>query len=148
MARKNIFQLVEENYNIQDEIEKINDLFYETDYFSDAKCGYTLYELIDEYLLEKWRYRQTCLDVDEYLERANAELPNRSHEPISEDIIINFLEVIENFLKLYFDNATPLLEKYRIKPYNSLHTTFRMIVSKLEKHMGLTIREYQDKIIL
>lgn len=147
MARKNIFQLVEENYDIQAEIQKINDLFMDEDYFvKNTYPYYSLQKLIEEYLFSDWKYRGTCLTTEEYFQRANASIP--VGRKASEEQIINNLEVMENFIKLYFDNADDLVAEYNIKRYREFTTVFCELINTLEKRMGLTTREYKDRIII
>lgn len=146
MARKNIFQLVEENYDIQSEIRKINNLFDEEDYFTTGLFNYNFRELIVEHLFDDWKYRGTCITLEEYFKRANAECSNRN--TLTEEQIINNLEVMENFIKLYFDNDNNLLDKYEIKYYTKFKTVFGELISTLEKRLGLTKRKYKDKVIL
>ena len=106
MSRKNIFQLVEENYNIQYEIRKLNDLFTRDIYFSCGSTNKTLKELIDGYLFADWKFRGTCLNTKEYFIRVNASID--MYKRNSENSIINNIEVIENFIKLYYDNSDNL----------------------------------------
>ena len=147
MARKNIFQLVEENYDIQDEIRKINRLFAKEYYFVQGEDNYiTLKRVVKECLFNNWRYRGTCVDIDEYFIRAQASISDYSRN--KESTIINHLEVMENFLKLYFDNEETLRQIYSIKFYAELESVFYDLIITLEKRMGLTTREYKDKIIL
>ena len=147
MARKNIFQLVEENYDIKSEIKKINKLFSTEYYFEENALTYhSLEKIIKEYLFDDWKYRGTCISIEEYFSRANATIPNINI--ITEEQIINNLEVMENFVKLYFDNSTNLFEEYKIKYYTGLETVFCELINTLEKRMGLTTREYKDRVII
>lgn len=146
MARKNIFQLVEENYDIKSEIRKINNLFDDEDYFTNGRFSYNFRELIVEHLFHNWKYRGTCISIEEYFSRANATIPNINL--ITEEQIINNLEVMENFVKLYFDNSNTLFEEHRIKYYTGLETVFCELINTLEKRMGLTTREYKDRVII
>lgn len=147
MARKNIFQLVEENYDIKSEIKKINQLFYHDDYFIENDRSYhSLESIINEYLFDNWKYRGTCISLEEYFSRANAFISNKN--VINEEEIINNLEVMENFIKLYFDNSANLFEQYQIKYYTEFKTIFCELINTLEKRMGLTTREYKDRVII
>lgn len=148
MSRKNIFQLVEENYDIESEILKINDLFVNEYYFKNyhnVKC-YTLNNLLQLYLFNKWKYRGTCLDLDEYFLRVDAKIDFNCS--IVEGEIINNLEVMENLIKLYFDNSQNLYNKSHIQSYPEFESVFCNLINTLEKRMGLSKREYKDKIIL
>lgn len=146
MARKNIFQLVEESYNIQSEIRKINRLFNREEYFEEGYSNYTLQQLLEDYLFSDWKYRGTCLTTDEYFERANAMISTT--RDTNEDWIINHLEVLENFVKLYFDNSNKLNCEYGIRYYPEFNSVFRNLINTLEKRMGLTTRTYKDRIII
>lgn len=147
MSRKNIFQLVEESYDIQSEIRKINRLFANENYFVEGFATYySLKKLIEGYLFSEWKYRGTCISVDEYFIRANASItPGKKS---TEEQIINNLEIMENFIKLFFDNGDELFEKHGIKYYREFCTIFEELVTVLEKRMGLTTREYKDRVII
>lgn len=146
MVRKNIFQLVEENYNVQDEIKKINKLFFDENYFSLGLAEMSLYDIVKGYLFDDWKYRGTCIDIKEYLERVEAVLPVKGE--IDESTIVNLLEVLENFIKLYNDNGDELNETYSIQYYTELETVFYSLVETLEKRMGLSKRTYKDRVVL
>ena len=146
MSRKNIFQLVDESYDIQSEIRKINKLFEDEPYFKDSVFSYTLKKLLEKFLFSDWKYRSTCITVDEYFVRSNSKI---SSIPFinDEDTIINNLEVMENFVKLYFDNSDDLLDK-RIRYFPDFDTVFCNLINTLEKRMGLTTREYKDRVVI
>lgn len=147
MARKNIFQLVEESYDIQSEIRKINKLFNNEHYFVKGVADYYSFKkLVRDYLFSDWKYRGTCISSEEYFTRANAYIP--VNKKATEEQIINNLEVMENFIKLYFDNGDDLVEKHGVKYYSEFETIFCELINTLEKRMGLTTREYKDKIII
>ena len=147
MARKNIFQLVEEHYDIQAEAKKIDFLFKHEEYFSRNYTYYTLQKLIEEYLFVDWRYRGTCIEIKEYLERANANIPSKGYSA-SEDTIINFLEAMENFVELYERNGNNLFAQYNIKYYGNFYDVFCPLIDTMEKRMGLSRRKYRDRVIL
>lgn len=151
MTRKSIFELVEENYNIQDEIRKINRLLFEEKYFVQEPYDYqlTLEELIEEFLFIDWRYRGTCLSFKDFMKRANALINYKDVKTeISEDIIINNLECIENFIKLYVDNSTNLYNGKNIKYYDGFNKIFYSLVCAIEKKMGLVTKKIKDRIII
>ena len=146
MARKNIFQLVEENYDIQAEIRKINALFISERYFEAGYDRMSFHRLLKWILFDDWKYRGTCITLDEYIDRAEANIEDRA--PNDEDTIINNLEVMENFIKLYFDNSEILFTEHNVKYYTRFKTVFCNLINTLEKRMGLTTREYKDRIII
>ena len=147
MARKNIFQLLDESYDIQSEIRKINSLLCNREYFEDNSFQhFSVVRLISIFLFEDWKYRGTCITVEEYFKRAKATI--NSNKKTSEDVIINNLEVIENFLKLVEDNINNLRFQYGMDYYTDYKTVFIPLVKTLEKRMGLTAREYEDRVVL
>ncbi len=146
MARKNIFQLVEESYNVQDEIRKINRLFTNEKYFEAGYTYYSLNQLLEDFLFTDWKYRGTCITIEEYFVRANANISNSIKN--SEEVIINNLEVMENFAKLYFDNSDELYSKHNIQYYAIFNDVFCDLINTLEKRMGLTTREYKDRVVI
>ena len=153
MQRKTTFQLVEENYNIQDEIYKIDHLFVSVDYFYSGNREYTFYALLKEYLFLEWKHRQTCITIGEYLSKANALLPkcdksSQERPEIQEDVVVNYLEVMENFIKLYENNDYRLFNADSIEFYESFYHEFCYIVDEAEKRLGLTKKYIQDKVIL
>ena len=94
MARKNIFQLVEENYDIQTEIRKINRLFSEKQYFNQgAFFEFSFKQIVKQFLFSDWKYRGTCISLEEYFKRAEADIIIT--EVSDEDTVINNLEVIQ-----------------------------------------------------
>lgn len=146
MGRKNIFQLLEENYDIQEEIQKINRLFNDEKYFIDEMVEYSFKVLLKDYLFDGWKYRGTCITIEEYLKRVNADISYGWGKP-TEEKIINFLEVMENFVKLYRDNLSRLM-LYGIDCCEGFETVFLDLIATTEKNMGLTSRECGDKIII
>ena len=142
MSRKNIFQLVEENYNVTEELSKIKSQFNNVYYFQNRTDSYTFYDLIENYLFVVWKYRGTCVDVDEFINKAMFDCSS------DVDYDTNYLEIIENFIKLYYDNAQELVNDYRIRRNRSFDSFFLSIFRIAEKHMGLSRREYKDKVIL
>ena len=149
MARKNIFELVEDNYNVQDEIRIINKLFFDENYFGYGDYqDYTLEELLEEYLFTDWKYRGTCLTIKDFMRRANASIDYGLSEDIPEEVIINNIEVIENLLMLYFDNANNIFTYHSIEYFTDLNKVFCHLIDTLEKHMGLVKKKIKGKIIL
>lgn len=146
MERKTIFQLAIENYDVQHEIRKIDDLFTNHDYFSADMVDLTFKELIDTYLFQTWKYKGTCVDVDEFFSLIEATVPE--HEDVSENCIINYLEAIENFFLLYKIKAKMLNENYSVKYYGDLYSVLYDIVKMAERHLGVSKKEYKDKIVL
>lgn len=156
MKRENIFKLLESNYNPEKEIKKIKE-FLNTNYLF-CKCkkngkdenviaDYLFENFFDRYLFSKYKYKGTCLSVSEFYKNSNAYIDKFSTS-ITSDIIINFLEVTENLLKLYFDKMHELYEKQIIKYYGETYEQLRFLMDTLEKKLAIKKKTYKDKIIL
>ncbi|MDE7400968.1 MAG: hypothetical protein K2N17_02825 [Clostridia bacterium] len=155
MIRKSIFQRIAENYNIDDEIRKIDRLLNQKEYFVETTCdryGYKHTEnlkftdILTTYLFDPWKHRGTCVDIKEFFKRANAELPHPSYE-IDEETAINFVEAMLNLIKLYRDNIT-FLESENIDNYSDFDDVFCPLVETLKKRLGLVERIIDDAIIV
>ncbi len=144
MERKNIFQLVEENYDINAEIKKINKLFVYENYFKNAYTSeYTLKQLTDA-IFSKWEFAGTCLNSDEFLKKANAEIDIYGRNS-AEDKIKNNLEALENFLFLVINHLGALKIGYK-NPDN--FKKFIKLVRTLETKMGLVNKEINGQMLL
>lgn len=149
LGRKNVFQLVEENYNVQDEIIKIANWFERQNYFYRPGVSYiNLKTLVDDILLFRWNKRGTCLKVDEFLTRANAQIDTTGKTPNSELHMINYLECIENFVKLFRTNLGYLHANYELMYSKDKFAVFLDLVETLEQHLGLSKRCIDDYVVL
>ena len=104
-------------------------------------------ELIETYLFLGWKHRGTCITVDEYIARVHANILN-NHHYLSEEEIINSIEVMENFILLYYENYDELTRDYGMKYYDDLDYIFIDLLDTLEKRMGLTTRKHKDRIVV
>lgn len=146
MSRKNIFQLIEATYDIQKEVRKINKLFESEKYFQQGFSNLTFKQVLCYFLFPNWELRGTCISIDEFLSRANAALPNTTKA--KEEQIVNNLEVMENFIKLFNENCEGLYDEHGVEFYEDFNSIFCHLINTLEKRMGLVTREYKDRIIL
>lgn len=157
MKRDNIFKLLEANYNPEKEVQKVKELLNNTYTFckckktdigdNDVTTNYLFEDFFNKYLFNNYKFKGTCLSVREFYENSNAFF-NKYTKNISTDIIINFLEVTENLIKLYFDNSDELYDKHNIKYYGATFEQLRLLMDTLEKRLGIKKKEYKDKIIL
>jgi hypothetical protein len=80
------------------------------------------------------------------MRKADAIIPEQSTPNTQQ--IINNLEVLENFIKLYFDNATKLAEEFSIEQSGKFTSVFCNIIKIIERKMGLTKRVSKNKVLL
>lgn len=155
MVRKNIFDLVEENYDVQIEIKKIYKSFNEDIYFCfedsndeyEKRTNLTFKQVIEQHFFNHWKFKDTCLSLDEFIERANAKIDNFDLE-IPSDKIINILEVIENFVKIFYDRQKWLLKNCHIFDFVEFDWDFCYMLDRLENYLGLTKKVFQERVIL
>lgn len=155
MARKNIFELVDENYDVQAEIKKIYKSFNESIYFclcegegdNEICTDLTFKQVIEQHFFDHWKFKDTCLSLDEFIERANAKIENFNLD-IPSDKIINILEVVENFVKIFYDKRKRLLDDYGVFDFVEFDWDFCYMLDRLENYLGLTKKVVQDRVIL
>ena len=116
--RQNIFNHVNENYDILEEAIKIDNLFHGTIFFV-RDVGYNkecTFEEIMDCLWPHWSGRGATLSSQEFMKKAEAWIG-------TENNIINYLEVIENYI--YFcTNNNELLVKNNIKVLRTFFSVF------------------------
>lgn len=155
MERKNIFQRIEENYNISDELRKIDRLFKEKKYFLITHTDYngykttedhTLTYILETYIFDEWELRGTCIDIEEFFNKADAKLPSKFE--IDEESATNYIEVILNLIKLFRDNELYLEDEYDVGNYSDFYHVFCPLVETVKKRLGLTERIIDNGIIV
>ena len=114
----------------------------------NSKCltyknkNYNYFEFINMYLFNNWKFRDTYLDVYEYLEFIGININSRK---INENSFINLLEFILNMnlllsnIKVYSDEA-----KYNTKARSIIYHNIPLILER----MGLEAYDLDDKIII
>ena len=97
MARKNIFEILEEKYDIEEEIRKISNLFNNMKFMKTNSLNfqselYTIEKLVDD-VFSHWKQRGSCLNCAEMREKLHLT------QTFSDfDNIINTLEYYSNIL--------------------------------------------------
>ena len=95
MARKNIFEILEEKYDIEEEIRKISNLFNNMKFMKTNSLNfqselYTIEKLVDD-VFSHWKQRGSCLNCAEMREKLHLT------QTFSDfDNIINTLEYYSN----------------------------------------------------
>lgn len=65
--RKNIFEIVSENIDMESEAERIITLSDTKKTLETSVRAYTMFDFVDKFCFSTWPYRGHCLDVDDYL---------------------------------------------------------------------------------
>ena len=146
---KSIFD-VENRLDIRREYERLARVFYEDResalYAQDdyhQKEYSTLIEAIDKMIFLKWKYRDTFIDVYEYLEHIGVDYEKTliyGVEPIDKTTFLYFLEFLANMWVL-------------IKKEDSIELSQRAIatmenIPKILEKMNYKLKELEDKVII
>jgi hypothetical protein len=110
MSRKNIFDIIEEKKDINNEIDKIEDLLNES-----SIDGCTLEELVDDYCFKDWKARgryTNCYEIRSKLNITNKDVGRG----LDEEHILFYLEYLSNIMwlceEIYFDDKTVYEKEY------------------------------------
>lgn len=157
MSRENIYQLVEKNYSIVKEAQKIHEILTHDDFFcymrqsNDQRVTLTKYrffEFADKVLFEFLQDRGTCLTLWEFMARADAILEFGDHGNVSEYRIKNYLEIVENLLNIYFYHFKYFKKKRNFEINYTTYDKVTFLMSTLELHLRLRKKVKRDKVIL
>lgn len=146
---KSIFDL-ENRLDINNEFERFvrelyedrNAALYAEDEYHQKEYS-TLIEVIDKKIFLKWKYRDTFIDVDEYLENIGVDYEKTlmyGVEPIDKTTFLYFLEFLANMWVL-------------IKKEDSIELSQRAIatmenIPKILEKMNYKLKELEDKVII
>lgn len=150
MTRQDIFQILKNKYNIEQEINKIISLFESihigyTDYYGH-RLVYNLEEYIDTEILPKWKQRDCYLSCKE-IQRA-LDIPKQFCPNASIDKIIIVLEYYENLFYL-------LIIKYKVlddsdyevpKDFELMVQNSHLLIERL--NYKITLLEKEEKVLL
>ena len=148
MVRKSIFDVLNNNYDIAQEINKITELFNSNmvSYFDRnySKCTTTIERIFNSIILPTWKQRGTLLSLDEIKEKMD--IPDY----FEEDSFWNIDDVI-NLLEIY-DNIAYLIHKKQNNEYQ-LDNRFNLLLENiiiLMDHLNYEHKIFEDeeKVIL
>jgi hypothetical protein len=144
--RKSIFE-IENRLDIQKEFQKIVQILHYTEntvlttYIYDG-MWIKYKNLLDRMVFKKWKYRDTFLNCDEYLEHIGITIPViKGTINISQDVFLHYLEFILNMNQIVINKR--IIEKSD----DIVIATFDNIFLILEK-LNYKIEKVEDKIIL
>ena len=100
--RKSIFDIVKDNTNLANDVLRLDSMFLKEEILRvNPGIPYTLKDYVEDYCFETWKYRNHCLDVDDFLRTVNYNNLKRSATINAEDIF-TLIEIIYNFWNLAF----------------------------------------------
>lgn len=118
MPRKNIFELLQEKYDIDEEMGKIKSLIFKPLFTRTNYTGRTflsIEEIVDAYLFSDWKQRYTCLSCWEMRNRLGIETGFSSLEEQIKtlEFFLNLIELIQNKFRFggefQYDGKFPML---------------------------------------
>ena len=140
MSRKNIFEIINNNYDIAHEIDKITELFnYNMVSYIDNRCQQrttTLERIFEVQILPTWKQRGTLLSIDEIKDKLN--IP----ESFEESPLWNIDDAL-NLLEIY-DNIAYLIHKKLNRDVYQLDNGFNLLIENI--HILLDHLNYEHKI--
>lgn len=118
MTRKNIFDLLAEQFDIDKEIEMIQELFEET-LISDGNIYLHLEDYVDRYLLFNWKQRNRCASCQNMKERLGIDLITDYKCDLN--IALRYLEYVLNLMQLCQSVSDENENIYFSKEYDALN---------------------------
>lgn len=139
MSRKNIFEVLNNNYDIAQEIDKITELFNSNmvSYFDGSykRCTTTIEIIFNSIILPNWKQRGTLLSLDEMKEKLNIPDYFEDESWWSINDAINLLEI--------YDNIAYLIHK-KLNTEYQLDNRFNLLIENI--HILLDHLHYEHKI--
>ena len=147
MTRKNIFELLDEKYDIKSEMIKISDLFNGIEFLHVNPLNfhqevYTIERLADN-IIACWKARGSCLNCAELKEKINLKqnFDDKENVLTTLEYYVNILFLIEQ--KVLPDRAFPL---FGLPEYYMLSENIKLLLEHLN-HQKIIIAE-EEKVLL
>jgi len=142
---KHFLDILRENYNFNDEIDRIAKLFVsQTLYiYSFNTTWYTLEEVFEKHVLSKWKGRLSCISMTDLKNSLHIRY-SATHRPISnsDDDILRYLEYYINVM-LNFTKSNRSNEYSKTEDFHMLNENMLMLLD----HMNHEVIEDKDNQI-
>lgn len=155
MARKNIFEILENKWNIIDEVKRILTLL-NTDCISVRYSrDKTIIEFVDDYCFYDWKNRYSYLDIEDMARDLDIKLDEDKIPSNLESIeILKYLEFARNLImlcdtKLFIDNEKDSDDKYKYTYYQE-YTVLKENINIVLEHLNFSTKllKKEERIIL
>ena len=104
MARKSIFELLAEQFDIEKDIERMDLLFSDEKVITEgsgrSRNYYTIQEFVNIHCFDDWKSRGHCLDIDDFLDCVDYDGNYRLSTSENIDACLTVIEIIYNFWTL------------------------------------------------
>ncbi len=118
MARRNIFDILAENNDIEKEVERIKCLYEETDTIKKRAVTCTICEFLDGGIFSGWKRKGHCLDLEDFTDTIDF-YDMADDAPYEQEQLLNFIETVYNFWWLAEDRM--LRSELQLEPLNSFY---------------------------
>lgn len=155
MARKNIFEILENKWNIIDEVKRIFTLL-NTDCINVRYSGdKTIIEFVDDYCFYDWKNRYSYLNIEDMAKDLDIKLDEDKISSNLESIeILKYLEFARNLImlcdtKLFIDNESDSSDNYKYKYYKE-YTVLKENINIVLEHLNFSTKllKKDERIIL
>lgn len=146
MKNATVLDLMKSNYNIENEVVKLNYLFFEAPMFREMAMFQTVAEysyetVFNKFLLRKWKFRQTYVSVKDIMMQNGFDV--NFDKKFSNEQLIQFLELIDNILCT--KSSLSMLERdHSLFIIQDTYKFMLEIVDSLIKNLGLIEKENPD----
>ncbi len=97
--RNSIFE-IENRIDIVNEFKKIMKTLYHANVLIYDGRQMALYDFLDNYVFSYWKYRDTFMNVHEYMEHIGIPFTSNYSEALNEEVFLNLLEFLLNIWKV------------------------------------------------
>ena len=149
MSRKNIFEILAENNNIEREADRIDDLFDSENLLIEnhnyTKEDYTLKNFVTYFCFDDWKNRGHCVDLHDFLETVNYDdYFDRAKNGDIEAFLV-FLEIVLNCWKMA---EIYMVKNEEIKYYTNFYFLFDIMTDCLSRYNHTAVYDENTEQVL
>lgn len=145
VTRNHIFDILEQEFVLADEVERLEDLLSEEIVFQDAIWGFTLEKFIDQFCLAEWKNRNTLTSFFDF--RDMLEITEDDMRTLDDKKMFIYLEFIVNMLYLLERKIKSRSDFETTEIYFYITGNIKVILEKLNMYIHI-IEEKEQVWIL
>lgn len=104
MSRKNIFEIVNEEFDIYRELSRMKRLFEDEEIMEDDQYTYSILEAVKDVGFAPWKNRGRCVDADDFLSMLNYDFLWKNAANSATDLL-TLVEIIYNFWYIVYKKS-------------------------------------------
>lgn len=145
--RKSIFDIASESINMENEVKRILTIAKSEEILCVDDCfDCTIFEFVNGYCFEEWKYRSHFIDVDDYLNALNFNKLVSTAKTDAESLL-TFIELIYNFWFLCHQKLEEKQGDYSFESRGNFYHLRQIMDDILEKY-NHTITVDEDRILV